>query len=195
MTLEFPDWPLLVAPGFGLRQLVASLVEQVETARVEGPLLLAGCSVGGYIAYDLAEALLAAGRRVGLLAIIDTSVTQTFRLYDDDLTSPTRAGALRRLYWNLVRMAKPDIRGRRLGAPASLDVPVTVFVGRDPHPDRPRPPDLGWGAYCRELRIVPVEGDHGTMFEEPQLASLSKSFADSVAGAAEPAAAPAQVTA
>jgi amino acid adenylation domain-containing protein len=253
VMLEFPDWPLLVAPGFGTAQLIASLIEQIEAACGDGPILLAGYSVGGFIAYDVAQAL--ADRRVGLLAIIDTNVTQPLVPLGDDPEASSQVGALHEFYWDIKRAVRPAMRGRRvenlalaiarllthpsgipvlrrlhtlrrlrlptrfryflhrwicealheryaaawraahLAAPSPLDLPVAVFVGADPDAKGHRAADLGWGPHCRSLRIVAVDGDHATMFDEPQLGTLGTRFADVVAAAARPAAAPANVLA
>ena len=47
--------------------------------------------------------------------------------------------------------------------PRPLAVPVTVFRTADTgYQAAGLPDDLGWGRFCRDLRVVPIEGDHRT---------------------------------
>ena len=47
--------------------------------------------------------------------------------------------------------------------PRPLAVPVTVFrTANTGHQAAGLPDDLGWGRFCRDLRVVPIEGDHRT---------------------------------
>lgn len=46
--------------------------------------------------------------------------------------------------------------------------------------DRPGPADLGWAARCPGLRIVPVGGEHLTMFDPGRIEVLTERFVESV---------------
>jgi thioesterase domain-containing protein len=61
----------------------------------------------------------------------------------------------------------------------TLDVPVTLFrseAGRGSSP-----PDLGWGPRCPSLSIVPISGDHHTLFDPPHRDELYIRYEDEVA--------------
>ncbi|MGF7146590.1 thioesterase domain-containing protein/acyl carrier protein [Sphingomonas zeicaulis] len=45
---------------------------------------------------------------------------------------------------------------------------------------RPGSADLGWAAHCPGLRIVPVDGDHLTMFDPARIGELAERFTASV---------------
>ncbi|WP_243718233.1 amino acid adenylation domain-containing protein [Actinomadura sp. 7K534] len=60
-----PDLPGSVA------EMAEDYLEQVRAVRPSGPYHLAGWSLGGLVAYEMAVRLQAAGERVGLLALID----------------------------------------------------------------------------------------------------------------------------
>jgi thioesterase domain-containing protein len=62
----------MVAPNFDMNSLVAHVVEQIKANAPLGPLLLAGYSLGGHVAYLAAEALVSAGRSIRFLGILDT---------------------------------------------------------------------------------------------------------------------------
>nr|WP_279636042.1 non-ribosomal peptide synthase/polyketide synthase [Corallococcus terminator] len=61
-----------------IEAMAATYVEAVRTQQPEGPYLLAGWSMGGAVAYEMARQLRAAGQTVALLALLDPgSVSQT----------------------------------------------------------------------------------------------------------------------
>jgi thioesterase domain-containing protein len=62
-------------PTRSLPQLAAHYIELMRTVAPQGPYLLAGHSLGGLIAYEMARQLDAAGKTVGLLAVFDTALT------------------------------------------------------------------------------------------------------------------------
>ena len=80
-----PDQPVygLQATGFTRPELPGSVeesaqdyLEQIRAVQPSGPYSIAGWSLGGLIAYEMAVRLQAAGERVGLLALIDAYHTQ-----------------------------------------------------------------------------------------------------------------------
>ncbi|RKH16116.1 non-ribosomal peptide synthetase, partial [Corallococcus sp. CA047B] len=61
-----------------IEAMATTYVEAVRTLRPEGPYLIAGWSMGGAVAYEMARQLRAAGQIVALLALLDPgSVSQT----------------------------------------------------------------------------------------------------------------------
>ncbi|WP_369414579.1 non-ribosomal peptide synthase/polyketide synthase [Corallococcus soli] len=65
-------------PLDSIEAMATTYVEAVRTVRPEGPYLLAGWSMGGAVAYEMARQLRAAGQTVALLALLDPgSVSQT----------------------------------------------------------------------------------------------------------------------
>ncbi|MFG2091540.1 amino acid adenylation domain-containing protein [Spirillospora sp. NPDC048824] len=80
-----PDQPMygLQAAGFTRPELPGTVgeaaedyLEQIRAVQPSGPYNLAGWSLGGLIAYEMAVRLQAAGERVGLLTLIDAYHTQ-----------------------------------------------------------------------------------------------------------------------
>ncbi|MEV5576185.1 amino acid adenylation domain-containing protein [Spirillospora sp. NPDC052269] len=59
-------------PAAGVAELAADYVELIRTVRPHGPYHLAGWSLGGLIAYEMACRLQAEGEEVGLLTLIDS---------------------------------------------------------------------------------------------------------------------------
>ncbi|MEO3825212.1 amino acid adenylation domain-containing protein [Actinomadura sp. B10D3] len=58
-------------PAGSVEEMARDYVERIRTVQPAGPYHLAGWSLGGLVAYEMAVRLQAAGERVGLLAIID----------------------------------------------------------------------------------------------------------------------------
>lgn len=63
-------------PHRSIEQMAAAYVEEVRRLQPEGPYLLAGHSLGGVIAFEMARQLQERGQHVGLLALFDSSLTQ-----------------------------------------------------------------------------------------------------------------------
>ena len=59
-----------------IEEIAAKYLEEVTDNNPTGPYLLAGYSLGGKIAYEMAKQLLAKGKEVALLGIFDTVATQ-----------------------------------------------------------------------------------------------------------------------
>lgn len=85
----------------GVRERALKMMETIRTQQPDGPYLLAGYSLGGYLAYEIAGELRAAGSEVAWLGILDT-------------ISPAR---IDRYFRNLARMNRRWRRERfvRLG--------------------------------------------------------------------------------
>ena len=70
---------VLIEPGYivtnfqhVVKELAQSYVEAITSVRPCGPYYLAGWSMGGLIAFEIASQLEAQGQRIGLLALLDT---------------------------------------------------------------------------------------------------------------------------
>jgi thioesterase domain-containing protein len=70
----------------------------------------------------------------------------------------------RRLFWEMWN-AWVSQTGDQL-----LHAPVVLFRSEKRHDD------LGWGAFCADLRVIPVGGDHYTMFQGEHLGELIAKF-------------------
>lgn len=57
-----------------IEEMAAFYVEAIRAAQPEGPYLLGGWSMGGLVAFEMAQQLEALGQQVSLLALIDTMV-------------------------------------------------------------------------------------------------------------------------
>jgi thioesterase domain-containing protein len=73
-------------PHVSIEEMATAYVQTLRAHQPGGPYALAGYSFGGYVAYEMAQQLLAAGEAVSLLALLDTpapSVIQRAQLETD----------------------------------------------------------------------------------------------------------------
>ena len=102
--ISYPDWTKMVGADFDIDSLVAHVAGQIQAYAPSGPLMLAGYSLGGHIAYLAAQTLLSAGRSICFLGILDTGTEPIF--------IPHFKG-MQRLY-NHLRTLMNAIRGRNV---------------------------------------------------------------------------------
>jgi thioesterase domain-containing protein len=57
-----------------LEEMAAEYVAAIRTVQPEGPYHLGGWSMGGVVAYEMAQQLLAQGQRIGSLTLLDTTI-------------------------------------------------------------------------------------------------------------------------
>lgn len=72
--IRSPTTPASGEPVNRLEDLAAGYVRAIRSVRPDGPYLLGGWSLGGVIAFEMAQQLIAAGQRVGPLALLDTGI-------------------------------------------------------------------------------------------------------------------------
>jgi phthiocerol/phenolphthiocerol synthesis type-I polyketide synthase D len=88
--IQLPDWSTIDYDRINLDGLVSHCVAQIELSAPHGSILLAGYSFGGHVALAVAAALEASGRRVGCLALLDTSAEPPIQDAPISLARPVR---------------------------------------------------------------------------------------------------------
>jgi thioesterase domain-containing protein len=96
-----------------IEEMAACYLDAVRKVQPEGPYLLAGWSLGGLIAFEMARALRAEGQEVDLLALFDVSAPLT-RL-DEEIDVHEQAASLAYNIWSTAGQETPltadDLRG------------------------------------------------------------------------------------
>ena len=69
------------APLTRCEDMAAHYIEQMRTIQPEGPYFLVGYSVGGVLAFEMAQQLYAQGQKVALLALLDTFTVKDSRRF------------------------------------------------------------------------------------------------------------------
>jgi acyl transferase domain-containing protein/thioesterase domain-containing protein/acyl carrier protein len=144
VAMDYGNWPEWVAADLEFAALIRRLVAEIEAKAPEGPIYLAGYSLGGHIAYATATALLAAGRSVAYLGIIDQRFSKDSIDRNPGRGPATRSNELQRLMAAVQHGEWADelscAVARRLIGPRWA--PLLRLAARYPH--APLPGDLGF---------------------------------------------------
>ncbi|MCU0269949.1 MAG: alpha/beta fold hydrolase [Acidimicrobiales bacterium] len=220
----------LVAPSMTDSTMLTRAVDWVRVHRtaldadgVEPPYLLLGWSFGGVLALELARELVAQGRPVAYLGLLDTvrPELRPLRLRDavpyhlaeagllepserrDYLVSTAKIRAHRRLRSTTARVARRVAPGRRRAAdpaprPAHpnvrsvrrsylndagmpIDVPAVLYTTRASVDRCGGDPSLRWAPFLRGgFEVVPVPGNHHSLWEPPNLEVVAGEIARSL---------------
>ncbi|WP_437972165.1 amino acid adenylation domain-containing protein [Sorangium sp. So ce260] len=177
-------------------------VDEILSARPEGSYLLGGHSAGGVVAYEVAQQLLAQGRKVPLLLLLDTGCIP--RSSD---RSP--ASALAQEMAEIEAIASQRYRGfvaameddARLRAevmstwqalssyePRPTEASVLYLRAREQiHPEDGRAVSAWMDLARASFALQAVPGDHFTMMEPPHVAHVARVIQQHIAGATRPA--------
>lgn len=85
ILIDYPDWGAMFASTFDFNAIVDACTRQIIAACRGAPVLLAGYSFGGYVAFETARRLVRSYHRVDFLGLIDTQLE--FLLSGSDATS------------------------------------------------------------------------------------------------------------
>jgi amino acid adenylation domain-containing protein len=71
-------------PHKRIEEMAAYYINAVRTVQAEGPYLLGGWSMGGVVAFEMAQQLHAQGQRTALLALLDTRISTADEEFEDE---------------------------------------------------------------------------------------------------------------
>jgi thioesterase domain-containing protein len=92
-----------------IEEMAAYYVESLRAAQPEGPYFLGGWSLGGTVAYEMAQQLTARGQKVSQLLILDTSAWNSpVENFDDRIEDPLEIDE--RLLRDLLHNAQPVLQ-------------------------------------------------------------------------------------
>ncbi len=171
-----------------VEEMAAHYLEELRAFRPRGPYLLGGSSMGGMIAYEMAQRLVAEGEEVPLLALIDTFGPGQLPAEKPRIGSPllereAESGAEAR---GPLAGLPPEERARLLALVQSNMEAMYAYEPR-PYPGRlvffraderreldPRHPELPWIERARGgIEIYPVPGHHVSMHHRPHVEALA----------------------
>jgi amino acid adenylation domain-containing protein len=198
----------------GIEQLAEPMLATIRKTQPHGPYLLAGYSLGGLIAYEIAGRLNGLGERVAWLGILDAAIGEA--LFQRELWPRSPRGFLGRLAqvgpWGAAQVAKklawrwmraPLVRSQRL-APAADDfdyrgavllgaryacpgheVPMDLFTSAD-RVNSTGSSTLGWEkVHLGQIRLHAIPGKHLAMLTEPNVRLAAEILSGGVRGALE----------
>jgi thioesterase domain-containing protein len=181
--------------------MAATYKTAVTAAQPEGPLALAGWSIGGVIAWEMTRQLARGGRRVESVVLLDTlapgALVSSETAETPERVEMSEADLLAAIAADLGGIAgrKVDVEGpqtRRLlrvyranveaveryrpaADPAALPAPGRVMLLRagERPAGRVVDPDLGWGGLAPGLVVRELAGDHYSLLRPPAVESLA----------------------
>ncbi|MFP3940065.1 MAG: beta-ketoacyl synthase N-terminal-like domain-containing protein, partial [Thermoanaerobaculia bacterium] len=199
--LEPGEEPLESVPAMARRYL-----EEIRRSRPEGaespdadtpgcpggpavgpPFRLAGASMGGMIAYEMARLLLEEGETVEFLGLLDTfgpgQLPEVFREAAREAAGgassvdPERGGPADHLPLEAERarrVAAANTRAMLAYEPPAYPGPVAFFRAAERRPGDPLHPELAWiGPAGGGTQVYVVPGDHESMLEPPNVEVLA----------------------
>jgi amino acid adenylation domain-containing protein len=140
------------APDERVEDMAAAYLDAIRAAQPAGPYLLAGWSFGGLVAFEMAQALVRRGERVGLLALIDT-----YPMAQDG--RPPLAGAA--LVQDLVGADVPLSLAHMERLPPDEQIAYVLEQARKVHLI---PPDVGPDRAARLLRVFRANTQAGRAY-------------------------------
>src|SRR5262249_432936 len=206
VLIHYPGWRETISGKADFDIVVTAALEQVLSQCGDGPIHLAGYSFGGFVAFATAQRLVQSGRRVAFLGLLDTRRrTQFAALPLRAYLKQRDVGVFLRLFLRFLLKFRAfvlleifarlcmKVAGRRADSqllfvlrshafrswrPHALSVPTFFFRSAD-HLEY-QPYDCGWSEVCSPLRVVPIEGDHGSMLSPAHTERLCANFLEAL---------------
>lgn len=184
----------VLPPLTSVESMVDLYYGQLRKFRPHGPYHLGGYSFGGLVALELARRLIEDGEAVGLLALVDTyfSGTESAGLLQRFSSLPLsgkveyalkRIERFRRGFRTMARVAKlpPAIKHVREAAaraeheykPRFYPGTITLFRAAEKGLRGLDNPNGGWEKYADSFAVCEIEGDHGSILDEPNVRVLA----------------------
>jgi len=208
-----PDFPFYGFQSQGLdgksalyttiQEMAAHYLEQIRTIQPRGPYHVGGFSMGGLVAYEMAQQLVASGEEVGLVVLFDTYATNPKSVNEslkDLLLNPT---------WTHIKMLPSEVRKkiRRTWIGVRLPDYLKKVMRNNAHAAEQyvlRPysgkvillragdswrvaddPYAAWTQFVTELETIQIRGTHMEILREPNVSTLAERLKSCIHGATE----------
>jgi thioesterase domain-containing protein len=197
-----PEYPLYGIQAQGLdgkrprletlEEMAAHYTKEIRTIQPQGPYFLGGYSLGGLIAYEMAQQLSTKGEEVGLVALLDTSpgkVKSNSRRWLHLLRSPQQLfvdvpyaavdSLRRRIKRGRIAQALKDVFHQNAAAGDHYVIQpyggtVALFRAADRSWRSSGDPYAAWTSLASKLEIHEIPGDHRGILYEPQVERLAE---------------------
>jgi len=203
VTIKYPSESAMFEADASFDAVADAAIAQIRGSAASDDIVhLAGYSFGGFVAWEVACRLQAAGYRIGTIGLIDARRTRLLagrgansildwarHLFYLRLPLPVlsslhtwTARLPTSMAVRLPRNYDRELRRRGLNRfrPAMLDHPVTLFRSTEYTKEFP---DNGWSEVCPQLTIVPIDGTHASMLVPPCRAVLAERLFETIAAA------------
>jgi amino acid adenylation domain-containing protein len=198
--LEWPvDQPL---PPFSIEVLAGAYLDLIRAQQPHGPYYLGGYSIGGVLAYEVAQRLQSLGEEVRLLVMLDcalpghgwrhlwAAIVRRMRIFRRDglshLTHLYRQLRLQQAASNLPggRRIQAYAQAIRQYGPKPSAVPMAFFQAAG---DAAIEPAYGWRSLVPAVVIERINGNHTDVLEMPNVTDLARHLSRHLANARDTA--------
>jgi thioesterase domain-containing protein len=178
------DVPLRSVEGMAMR-----MVQMIRVVQPVGPYRVAGWSLGGLLAYEIAAQLIGANQEVNFLGLLDTNPPPGMnggpRIALDDQRGTDDRPRISIQGLTPAQVRQLQARNRAFHEAVAtysvrpLPIPTHLFVAQG---NNATDPSLGWDAVVPEglLRMIPVPGTHFSMMSEPHLKTVAQSLSQAL---------------
>ncbi len=182
------------APKRSIEEMGAAYCQSIKDLQPHGPYRLIGFSVGGLIAFEIAQQLRAAGDEVAVLALLDARAAAEF---PDSLRAGGYTAVLDEFLRPHIEQLMPDaatstaveplLNVARATAEATFAYEPRAYAGRvvfisgetrdNPFVYPSAPPDAFWGGLVSDLELLSVPGNHYSMMSEANAPHVARVLA------------------
>ncbi len=208
-ALQAPGVDGVRRPLDTIEEMASEYMAAMRLVQPEGPYFIAGWSVGGVVAYEIAQQLRAAGQKVGHLGIIDSGVLYTmgilravtpvdqpgaFEVMGRTPAQQIKVFRVRSASAGLIPEQADEATAIRIMQLFQSNVEAVVRYRPQPYPDRVdlyqaeellvpsrRQPFNEWSGICSDLCLHSVPGNHLTMIHEPFVQDLAATISNVLA--------------
>jgi thioesterase domain-containing protein len=178
---------------------------EIRRVQPRGPYHIGGFSMGGLVAYEIAQQLVAADEEVGLVVLFDTYATNPKSVNEslkDLVLHPTWTHVKKlpsevrkkvRRTWNAIRLPDYLKKVGRANAYAAEQYVIRSYEGKtillragdtwrvadDPY--------AAWSQYVKDLETIQIRGTHMEILREPNVSSLAEKLKGCIHSANEKA--------
>jgi amino acid adenylation domain-containing protein len=169
--------------------MAAHYIEAMQTVQPQGPYAIGGWSLGGLVAFEMAQQLQAQGQELSCLALLDTypfTEIETFNAAADtefieELLARSQTPVLggipeadRTQAQRLLQLFKSHIEAANQYTPQPYPGKVTLLLAEDGVAADAEDPTIGWENLARAgVEIHWLPGDHHTMVAQPHVQQLA----------------------
>ncbi|MCB7162458.1 amino acid adenylation domain-containing protein [Bacillus subtilis] len=186
-------------PIVTIEEMVSYYLEAIQTVQTQGPYLLGGWSMGGLVAFEIAQQLQKAGEKVDMLALFDTVLPgqQKLRTKLKHIVDTVNYGA-RKFNFNSrrqrtnnddrkdtifnfsleqmkrrIRVYRANMKACGCYTPQVYNNSIVLFRTSDTNNGT-----NGWEKHVREVNVIDVPGNHFTMLDSPNVKDLGEKLRD-----------------
>jgi thioesterase domain-containing protein len=178
------DWKQEDAKGIDIEKIARIISQQIVRSNPEGPYYICGAATGGCVAFAIAGNLVQLGKRVALLALIDSYAPHPHK---NEISLSGSLSPLQRLFARLFKI--PGAKQKKSNGPknAAIGSPGAIAVSKyspSRYPGRitlfcsdekaeNADPLLGWTELADDIMVCEIHSSKGSLLSEKNIDLLA----------------------